>query len=296
MIQTHTPKSWEEFNQLCSNDIARREAIEALENGEVIYFPYLSFQLEKSEKNLLTPDLVPAKKSKNISYNPNNQQLKALEETNSNLPALKKLMHRYATFSEAIIHQLFPHYQSSLIMARTSFRPVEIAGRQAPSYRKDDTRLHVDAFPSSPNQGRRLLRVFSNINPEGKPRVWRLGDTFESVVNYFKPQLKITPSMYRHLLKHLKITKGFRTEYDTLMLMLHDSMKADLEYQKTVKQQTIDLAAGGSWIVYTDQASHAATAGQFCCEQTFMLPVEGMHNPNKSPLKVMERAWNKKLV
>ncbi len=296
MIKTFTANTWDEFEQLCAKSEIRQEAIEALENGQVIYFPNLSFHLEKDENSLLTPDLVPAKKSKNISYNPNNQQLKALEETNPNLPALKKLMQRYATFSESMIQQLFPHYQSSLITARTSFRPVEIAGRQAPSYRKDDTRLHVDAFPSSPNQGRRLLRVFSNINPHGKPRVWRLGDTFESVVDYFKPQLKSTPAIYRHLLKHLKITKGYRTEYDTLMLMLHDTMKADLDYQKTVKQQTLDLAAGGSWIVYTDQASHAATAGQFCCEQTFMLPVKGMQNPDKSPLKVMERVWGRQLA
>jgi hypothetical protein len=296
MITTFTANTWEDFTNLCPEDSVRQEAIEALENGQVIYFPHLSFQLEEKEKALLTPDIVPAKKSKNISYNPNNQQLKALEETNPNLPALKTFMHRYAMFSESMIHQLFPHYKSSIIMARTSFRPVEIAGRQAPSYRKDDTRLHVDAFPSSPNQGRRLLRVFSNINPEGKPRVWRLGDSFESVVEYFKPQLKKTPAVYRHLLKHLKITKGFRTEYDTLMLMLHDTMKADLDYQKKVKQQSVDFAAGGSWIVYTDQASHAATSGQFCCEQTFMLPVEGMKNPAKSPLRVMEQIWNKKLA
>ena len=296
MIKTFTIKSENEFQQFCSEAAMRQGAIEALENGEVIYFPYFSFGLEEGENLLLNPDVVPEKKIKNISYNPNNQQLKALDESNPYLPALKKMMQRYANFSESVIHQLFPHYESSLVVARTSFRPVEIEGRQAPSYRKDDTRLHVDAFPSSPNQGRRLLRVFSNINPNGEPRTWRLGDDFESVVNHFQSKLKSTPAIFRHALKYLKITKGLRTPYDDLMLLLHDSMKADLNYQKTVKQQTVDLAAGGSWIVYTDQASHAATSGQFCCEQTFMLPVEGMHNPEKSPLKVMERILGKQLI
>lgn len=296
MIKTVEVKTKEELAKFCSDEKNRHESIEALENGKVIYLPYFSFRLESSEQSLLTPDLVPEKKSKNISYNPNNKQLKALEETNPHLPTLKNFLHRYSTFSQSIITQLFPHYESSLIMARTSFRPIEIAGRMAPSYRKDDTRLHVDAFPSSPNQGRRLLRVFSNINPDGKPRVWRLGDSFDNVVEHFKSRLKFTPAFYRYALKHLKITKGLRTDYDALMLNLHDAMKADLDYQRMVKQQTVELAAGGSWIVYTDRVSHAATAGQFCCEQTFMLPVEGMNDPTKSPLKVLERVLGRKLV
>ena len=49
---------------------------------------------------------------------------------------------------------------------RTSFRPGAIETR-ALSPRKDDKRLHVDAFPSSPVQGRRIFRVFTNAHPAG---------------------------------------------------------------------------------------------------------------------------------
>jgi hypothetical protein len=89
-----------------------------------------------------------------------------------------------------------------------SFRPVEIAGRKS-SYRKDDTLLHVDSFPSNPTRGQRILRVFTNINQEGKPRVWRTGEPFEAVAAKMVPQ--ISPPLFGlapPLLKLLKITKG----------------------------------------------------------------------------------------
>lgn len=48
----------------------------------------------------------------------------------------------------------------------------------------------MDAFPSRPNYGKRILRVFANINPEGAPRVWRVGEDFESVARQFLPRAK----------------------------------------------------------------------------------------------------------
>lgn len=269
---------------------ANEDMLDALESGALIYLPSLSFNFSSFEEPLLQQDMFPLK-SKNISYDSHKQQIKAFNEKHESYDLLKNMMHRYADFSQVLLTKLFPHYESHLVRARTSFRPVEIEGRQAPSYRKDDTRLHVDSFPASPCQGRRLLRVFSNVNPDGKPRVWRVGDEFESVVNHFKTRLKRPLAFYKYLLKSFKITRGLRTDYDALMLQLHDTMKSDLHYQKTVKQQTIDLATNSVWIVYTDQVSHAALKGQFCLEQTFTLPVNGMKDPQKSPLRIMENIW-----
>ena len=58
------------------------------------------------------------------------------------------------------------------------------------SWRADDRRLHVDAFPSRPNYGERILRVFTNVNPDGEPRVWRVGEPFEAVARRFLPRAK----------------------------------------------------------------------------------------------------------
>ena len=83
-----------------------------------------------------------------------------------------------------MVGQALPAYRDRLEIGRTSFRPVEIAGR-ASSWRKDDTRLHIDSFPATPVHGKRILRVFTNVNPHGRPRTWRLGEDFESVAQRF---------------------------------------------------------------------------------------------------------------
>lgn len=80
------------------------------------------------------------------------------------------------------------------------------------------------------------------------------------------------------------------------MLQLHDKMKSDADYQKNGKQQAIDFPAGSSWICFSDQTPHAAMGGQFMLEQTFLLPVKGMKDPQQSPLKILESLTQKPLI
>ena len=93
-------------------------------------------------------------------------------------------------WSIGLMQALFPSYTTRLQAGRTSFRPIEIAGRIPKSIRKDDTKLHVDAFPTSPTQGNRIIRVFTNVDPNQSPRVWRLGEPFEARSAAFLPQVK----------------------------------------------------------------------------------------------------------
>ena len=87
------------------------------------------------------------------------------------------MLARFGAQAEALVRGLLPRYAPALERARTSFRPAEIAGRTYAA-RKDDSRLHVDAFPTRPMHGRRILRLFSNIAPDGTPRAWRVGEPF----------------------------------------------------------------------------------------------------------------------
>ena len=205
------------------------------------------------------------------------------------------MMQRFNQFVTQLIYHLFPRYKDHLLVARTSYRPTEIYGRIAPSYKKDDTRLHVDAFPATPVQGRRILRVFSNINPKQQARVWRVGEPFEKVVQRFLPKIN-HPFINGKILQKFKITKGLRTRYDHIMLQLHDRMKADEVYQREVAQVELPLPASSTWIVQTDVVSHAALAGQFVLEQTFYLPIIAMQNQNLSPLRMLEKQVGKFLV
>ena len=92
------------------------------------------------------------------------------------------------------------------------------------------------------------------------------------------------------------MTKSYRTLYDHYMLRLHDGMKADTEYQRTVPQERVALAAGATWMCFTDQVSHAALSGQHVLEQTFYCGVEDMPRPERSPLKVLESIVQRPLV
>lgn len=274
-------------------DAVCKKAINDLENGKVIFYPHLSFDLLPDEKVFLS-DKYSNGKAKNISYNVKTGKLGGANCTAAEEKSLSAMMLRFNKNATLLISQLFPHYVPYLQVARTSYRPVEIIGRKT-SYKKDDTRLHVDAFSASPNQGKRILRVFSNINPQGQDRVWRLGEPFSQAATKFLPKIK-KPMISGKLLRLLKVTKTTRTHYDHIMLQLHNRMKKDLDYQKKVDQIIFKFPPGTTWIVQSDQVSHAATAGQFLLEQTFYLPVEAMVNSELSPLRILEKMTQKKLV
>lgn len=272
----------------------QQHAIKALENGKVLFFPHLPFKLKQSEKCFLSPKITDPK-SKNVSYDMRTGRVGGSLCKDEEAQRLKEMMKRYAAYSRHLMHELFPEYVPHLIQARTSYRPVETAGRQT-SYRKDDTRLHVDAFPSAPTKGQRILRVFTNVNPYGKPRVWRLGEPFPDVVSKMAPKVSAPLPGLAYLLKMLKITKDYRTLYDHYMLHMHDLMKGDLEYQKKVPQTEVKFPPGSTWIVLTDQVSHAAMSGQFLFAQDFNLPEHGLQNPETAPLRVLEKFLNRPMV
>ena len=266
----------------------------ACESGQVIYCPQLDFELEADEQHYLDPQYC-SPRAKNISYCIKTKRIKGLAAPIVVTDILRRMVDRYAHAAQALVCAVFPYYRDQLRMAKTSLRMIDVVGRST-SYRKDDTRLHVDAFPSAPNQGQRLLRVFSNINPNGVPRVWRLGESFERVAQRFLPATKKSWPGLKYLMAMLNITKGVQSDYDHLMLQIHHHMKADRAYQHTVSQQEVSFAAGTTWIVFTDSVSHAAMSGQFLLEQTFMLPVDAMQDPAKSPLRTLERLTERVLV
>ncbi len=131
------------------------------------------------------------------------------------------MLQRFALYSQSIINTMFPGYEKGLEMGRTSYRPAKVEGRVT-SLLKDDTRLHVDAFSATPVHGKRILRVFANINPHLEPRVWHVGEAFEDVLKTFHTKLPRYSPWKASLLSAFKLTKSKRSHYDHLMLALHD--------------------------------------------------------------------------
>jgi hypothetical protein len=264
-----------------------------VEDGEVLAFPRLSFALSDAERRFLDPRWADGK-AKNISLRWPSGEMRGAAGDPADMLALRAMIVRYTECSEALALRLFPHYRGHLRRGNTSFRPVDVAGRTT-SWRQDDTRLHVDAFPSNPMQGTRLLRVFCNVNPAGRPRAWRVGEPFEAHAKRYLPAIRRPLPGSAWLLAKTGITKRRRTEYDHVMLQLHDRAKADAEFQRGSPQTRVDFAPGTTWIVFSDQVLHAAMGGQHMMEQTFYLDVAQQQRPEASPRGVLERLLGRAL-
>lgn len=267
--------------------------IAALEAGKVLYFPKLGFQFKPEEGAFLDPKLL-SPDARNISLD-GNGKLKGVVGDEAVQKAVAAMIGRFRDQARQLIDGLLPAYGPHLRMAPTSFRPAQVETR-VQSWRADDRRLHVDSFPSRPNYGERILRVFTNVNPQGAPRVWRVGEPFEDVAKRFLPRAKSYSRWQAKALKALHVTKSLRSEYDHLMLQLHDGMKSDLDYQKSAQQQTVNFPPGSVWVCFSDQTSHAVMSGQFMMEQTLHLPAASQYNPGASPLAILSRLTGRALV
>ena len=274
---------------------SRSRAAEVLESGGLIFLPQTPFRLNNSEQVLVDPAVL-APKSKNVSLDPATGEVGGTSLEGEAKTGMGAMIARYSAFAEGLIGELLPGYSAALQRRRTSFRPGAVETRSL-SPRKDDRRLHVDAFPSSPVQGRRILRVFSNVDPMGRDRVWEVGEEdFESFAASLKGRLQGRSELTRALLQTLRVTRGRRTAYDQAMLELHDIAKLDDAWQSAAPRSRIAFPSGSSWIVYTDASLHAALSGQHAFEQTYLLPVEAMYHPERSPLRALERVTGRAMV
>lgn len=269
-------------------------ATQVLEGGGLVLFPNHPFDLSADERALLDPAISNGR-AKNVSLDPATGEVRGADVDDGRRLTLAGMIGRFAAAADAILDELAPTYGRALQKRRTSFRPGAIAER-ALSARKDDRRLHVDAFPSNPTHGRRILRVFANVNPHGEARVWEVGeDGFEPTARRFRHRLTAR-GRGAGLKAALGLTRGRQSAYDQMMLQLHDSAKLDDAYQRITPKRRLELPAGSMWVVYTDAVMHAALSGQHALEQTYLLPVEAMQDPDMSPLRTLERVTGRRLV
>jgi hypothetical protein len=292
-LSSIVPVSQRDWPAAESSSEASAAAVQTLERGDVLFLRDVSFDIRPDEAAIFSPAILSS--SKNASFDPRSGRVGGTTLTGGELELLGRLMRRFSDVVLDLVRHILPTYAPSLERARSSFRPAEIAGRQT-TWRKDDTRLHVDAFPASPVQGRRILRVFTNVNPEGHARLWRVGTDFEAVAARFAGSLRIPPPGSAFVLRALGITKSRRAAYDALMLQLHDRMKEDADFQSATPQTTFSFPSGTTWMAFTDQVSHAAMSGQYQLEQTFYLPVSSMTDQSRSPLRVLERLTGRTLT
>src|SRR5205085_3134163 len=119
---------------------------------------------------------------------------------------LESMMARFAAWATSLTAELLPSYPAALTQDRVTYRPHERSATQA---------LHVDSSYGYPTEGRGMLRLFTNVDPSGRPRVWQVGEPFESFARRFVPGIRLRdPGRMASLLSHLRIRRGRRTLYD----------------------------------------------------------------------------------
>jgi hypothetical protein len=277
----------------CSASLAER-----LEQGEVIHYPTCPFAMAAGgDLQFLLAQRLGSKAHKNISYNPHTGQVAGfLRHSAEQAERLRRLLEDFADTATAWLAATLPCYARSWARDRVSFRPEEEATRRLRLKARNDL-LHVDAFPSRPTQGRRILRLFVNINPS-EPRVWVTSDPFARLLERFGKEAGLptagsagwTTRLGQKVLGLFQSGRRRRTVYDTFMLRFHDFLKANEEFQERGPKRFWTFLPGSAWLVFTDTASHAALRGRFALEHSFFVGPESLALPEESPPALLERA------
>ena len=268
---------------------------EELERGNILFFPRSPFPLSEDDRSfLLAQKQTHAGYHKNIAYRPEQGRLTGTGKMAATDAArLRKVLHDYSHWATELLRERMPEYAGKWVKDFASYRPIEEQGRAARTTARNDL-AHVDAFPTRPTHGDRILRVFTNINP-AKGRVWITSETFEGLAERFARQVGIPKEAgagaqsFGRLARALGIRQWARSPYDAFMLRFHDFLKENSEFQQKCPKQRWEFPPGSSWICYTDMVSHAVLSGQYALEQTFLISRDAMVLPQKAPIRILER-------
>ena len=294
------PGGWSADAATRSTDACRR-----LERGEILVFSGIPFNLPKDHQEfLLAQKQAESRFHKNISYRPKTDEIRGVERSGSDDAAhqqMQSIMRNYSAEVTLFVKKLLAPYAGKIALDFASFRPLEEQGRDLPLKKRNDL-LHVDAFPTRPTRGGRILRVFTNINP-AESRRWLTGEPFHAIAPRFADSAglrefaysanSLTGKVRRSAVRSLRLV-GLpvpeRSGYDRFMLHFHDWLKENNAYQEEERAKPVqEFPSGCTWLVYTDGVPHAALSGRFALEHTFIVPREALVSPEMAPVSVLER-------
>ncbi len=276
-----------------------------LEDGQLLVFPHLAFDLSDEDKAFLF-DRQLARGHKNIAYDPRRDCVSGCAARHAgDQERLCAIMQAYSDGVARFLATLLPPYASSWVVDYASFRPQEEKQRKLRRRARNDL-LHTDAFPSRPTNGDRILRVFTNIHPS-QPRCWVTTDTFDVLAKQFAgsgalplpaPSAMATP-MRRWIARAARaagIVPLQRSPYDTFMLRFHDYLKANRSFQTACRKTEWEFPPNCTWVVFTDFVPHAAVSGRYALEQTFIVARDSLVLPEKAPMAILERLCGTRLT
>jgi hypothetical protein len=274
---------------------------EELERGNILYFPEPPFLIPAEDREaLLGQKQTSTVFHKNVAYRPAEDRVTGLDKASAGGDAagaerLRAILRGYSQSAVKFLTELLPPYAGQWKLDYASYRPIEERGRTARLHARNDL-PHVDAFPTRPTNGDRILRIFTNINP-AQSRVWMTAPPFAAIAPYFAQSIGLPAAQgqgalsasLRKLGRAVNWPGAWRSPYDQFMHACHNAMKEDTAFQKSAVMRRWQFPPNSTWIVLTDCVSHAVLEGQYALEQTFIISRRAMVRPELAPAAVLER-------
>lgn len=264
-----------------------------LESGNILFFPRTPFAIASGHREfLLNQKLARAPYHKNIAYRPSEDRLTGIDNSGKgDANQLRAILRNYSERTAEFLTQLLAPYAERWRRDFASFRPVEERGRPARTRARNDL-PHVDAFPTRPTNGGRILRVFTNLNPT-RNRVWITSETFDVLATRFAQQVGIPrrqgSGLLSAVLRAIDWPGVNRSAYDKFMHRFHNFLKESERFQADCPKQRWEFPPNSTWLVFTDMVSHAVLEGQFALEQTFIISRDAMLLPEQTPISILEK-------
>lgn len=276
-----------------------------LEQGDILMVLAAAFRPSEEDAAFLRAQKQTGSSAhKNIAYKPTARRITGVDEQSpEDAERMRAILSRYSDATIGYIAALLPAYARDWKVDYASYRPIEEQGRELSLRHRNDL-LHLDAFPTRPTNGGRILRAFTNIHPE-RERVWATSDDFEDLAARYAADAGLSRvtapgSSVRRAARGAGRMLGLkmpdRSAYDEFMLGFHHYLKANSEFQANGRKHSFGFPPGATWITFTDQVAHAVVSGQYAVEQTFIVSLGAMKRPEKSPLAVLQRISGRPLV
>jgi len=274
-----------------------------LESGEVLFFPELPFELPATDREfLISQRWSELRLHKNVSYRPGDDTLRGVAGDSAFVERVHSILRNYSANVMRFAATFLAPYAGKWNVDFSSFRPLEEQGRDLPLHKRNDL-LHVDAFPSRPTRGGRILRIFTNLNP-AKVRVWNTTGAFDALARQYAGgaglQKFASESALSRSIHELAGKLGFRgadrTAYDAFMLHFHDYLKENADFQQNFPKNRLEFPPLATWLVFTDGVAHAAMSGQYAMEQTLLIPPAALVAPEQAPYRILETIAGRPLV
>lgn len=169
------------------------------------------------------------------------------------------------------------------------------------------TAFSVEASPTLPVHGERILRFYTNLDAH-HPYHWMTSYPFNDLAMMFGGKQIAFPRVLSSSILHrlarktkkamhrLGVNLSLQSPYDAFMFRMEHFLKKNEQFQASCPKERWIFPPFSCWAIYTDLVTHAALSCHNVIEQTFIVPQKALLFPEKSPLGILERMTRGTLV